>query len=37
MYRYQFEDGFIVVTYLSRNELAWEETRHGKLVSKTPA
>lgn len=37
MYRYQFEDGFIVVSCLSHNDIAWEETRHGKLVSKTPA
>lgn len=35
---YKFEDGYrVCVAGFSRNELAWEKLRHGKLVSVTPA
>lgn len=37
MYRYEFKDGYVIVSNLNSNELAWEKVRHGKLVSKTPA
>ena len=31
---YVFEDGYRCVVYgMSKNELAWEELKHGKLIS----
>ena len=36
-YKFIFADGTVTVTKgLNKNELAWEEQQHGKLVNKIP-
>lgn len=33
-FTYTFEDGYVVISRrMSKNDLAWEESRHGKCVS----